>query len=82
VVTVLLTSLARALVQESALGISKGHAPTRSFVEASLRFFEAHQQAPAALAQVLGAQKSAARTAGELKLPAAGRKPVRKKRKA
>jgi AcrR family transcriptional regulator len=40
VVTVLLTSLARGLVQEGALGISKGHVSTLAFVEACLRYFE------------------------------------------
>lgn len=82
VVSVLLTSLARGLVQESALGISRGHAPTRSFVDACLRFFEAHEQAPGSLAQVLGAQKPAARTGAKPKLPAARPRPAGKRRKA
>lgn len=56
VVSVLLTSLARGLVQESALGISKGHAPTRSFVQDCLRYFEAHSGALGPLAGALVAE--------------------------
>lgn len=53
---VLLTSLARGLVQEGALGISKGHAPTRAFVEACLRYFEEHGDAWGPVAGMIKAQ--------------------------
>jgi AcrR family transcriptional regulator len=59
VVAVLLTSVARMLVQEGALGISKGHAPTQAFVEACLRYFEAHGAAVPPLAATLSDQKRA-----------------------
>ncbi|MET0389504.1 MAG: helix-turn-helix domain-containing protein [Polyangiales bacterium] len=64
VVTLLLTSLARGMVQESALGISKGHAPTRAFVEACLSHFEQYGTAVEATREILHAQKpkAAART--------------------
>jgi AcrR family transcriptional regulator len=54
---VLLTSLARGLVQESALGISKGHAPTLAFVEACLRYFEELGQAWGPIATMIDAQQ-------------------------
>jgi len=63
VVTVLLTSLARGLVQESALGIAKGHAPTRAFVEDCLRYFEAYNEPVRPLAGVIRAQKPRVRRA-------------------
>jgi len=57
VVTLLLTSLARGLVQEGALGISKGHAPTLAFVEACLRDFEATGGAYGPVAEMIQAQQ-------------------------
>jgi AcrR family transcriptional regulator len=71
VVTVLLTSLARGLVQESALGIAKGHAPTRSFVEDCLRYFEAYGTAPQPLDGVFKAHQISKRAS---KAPAPKRK--------
>jgi TetR/AcrR family transcriptional regulator len=58
VCAVLLTSLARGLVQEGALGISKGHAPTRGFVEACLRYFEEHGDAYGPVVEMIRAQKT------------------------
>ena len=60
---VLLTSLARGLVQESALGISKGHAPTLGFVEACLRYFEQHGDAWGPVAAMIMAQQPRRRPA-------------------
>ena len=60
---VLLTSLARGLVQESALGISKGHAPTLAFVEACLRYFEQHGDAWGPVAAMIEAQQPPRRPA-------------------
>jgi TetR/AcrR family transcriptional regulator len=57
VVTLLLTSLARGLVQERALGISKGHAPTHAFVEACLRYFEETGGAYGPVVEMIQAQK-------------------------
>jgi AcrR family transcriptional regulator len=54
---VLLTSLARGLVQEGALGISKGHAPTLAFVEACLRYFEQTGKAWGPVAGMIEAQQ-------------------------
>jgi AcrR family transcriptional regulator len=61
VVAVLLTSLARGLVQEGALGISKGHAPTHAFVEACLRYFEETGGAYGPVLEMIQAQKPRAR---------------------
>lgn len=63
VVSLLLTSLARGLVQESALGISKGHAPTHSFVEACLQHFEAYGAPLQPVTEMIRAQKAPQRTA-------------------
>jgi AcrR family transcriptional regulator len=57
VVAVLTISLARGLVQESALGISKGHAATLAFVEACLRHFEETSLPYAPVAEMIRAQK-------------------------
>ena len=57
---VLLTSVARSLVQEGALGISKGHAPTLAFVEACLRYFEETGGAPAPVLELIRAQEPTA----------------------
>lgn len=56
VVTLLLTSLSRGLVQERALGISKGHAPTHAFVEACLRYFEERGEAYGPVLEMIRAQ--------------------------
>jgi AcrR family transcriptional regulator len=56
IVSVLLTSLARGLVQEHALGISKGHKPTHGFVEACLRNFEDYGMALPPVAAMIEAQ--------------------------
>jgi AcrR family transcriptional regulator len=61
VVAVLLTSLARGLVQEGALGISKGHASTQAFVEACLRYFEESSGAYAPVVEMIRAQQPKAR---------------------
>jgi AcrR family transcriptional regulator len=63
VVAVLLTSLSRGLVQEGALGIAKGHAPTRAFVEACLRYFEEHGDAYAPVVEMIRAQQPKRRRA-------------------
>ena len=63
VVSVLLSSLARTLVQESALGISKGHPPTQSFVEACLQDFEQRGNAYAPVGEMIRAQAPRATTA-------------------
>jgi len=61
VVAVLLTSLARGLVQEHALGISKGHAPTFAFVEACVRYFEESAGAYGPVLTMIRAQPPARR---------------------
>lgn len=61
IVTVLLTSLARGLVQEQALGISKGHAATRGFVEACLKHFERYGKPLPAVAVLSQAQQPSKR---------------------
>jgi AcrR family transcriptional regulator len=61
VVTVLLTSLARGLVQERALSIAKGHSPTHSFVEECLRYFEAYGEAAQPLDGVFQARRKASK---------------------
>ena len=61
VVALLLTSLARGLVQESALGISKGHAPTLAFVEACLRYFEESTTVYGPVLTMIRAQRPARR---------------------
>jgi AcrR family transcriptional regulator len=58
VATVLLSGLAKVLVQESALGISKGHALTHTFVEACLRYFEAYGKEPPPVTPMLEAQRN------------------------
>jgi len=58
VVTLLLTSLARGLVQEGALGISKGHTPTLAFVEACLRHFEESSAAYPPVTEMIRAQQT------------------------
>jgi AcrR family transcriptional regulator len=78
IVTVLLTSLARGLVQEDALGISKGHSPTHAFVEACLRNFEEYGQALPPVAGMIEAQRSRARRAA----PKSKRKTSAPKRRA
>jgi AcrR family transcriptional regulator len=75
VVTLLLTSLARGLVQEGALGISLGHAPTLAFVEACLRHFEEHGGAYAPVTAMIRAQQPKSRRAPEATKP---RKVVRR----
>ena len=65
VVAVLLTSLSRGLVQEGALGIAKGHAPTRAFVEACLRYFEEHGDAYGPVVEMIRAQQPKRRRAPE-----------------
>jgi AcrR family transcriptional regulator len=65
---VLLTSLARGLVQEGALGISRGHAPTLAFVEACLRYFEEQGEPWGPVADMIKAQPPRRRrTAAESK---------------
>ena len=63
IVDVLLTSVARMIVQEGALGISKGHAATHGFVEACLRHFEACGAAVPPLSATLGRPDAASREA-------------------
>jgi len=63
VVAVLLTSLARGLVQEGALGISKGHVSTRAFVEACLRYFEEMGEAFGPVVEMIRAQQPKRRRA-------------------
>jgi AcrR family transcriptional regulator len=69
IVTVLLTSLARGLVQEDALGIAKGHGPTRAFVEACLRNFEDDGMALPPIATMIDAQKLPKRAAASKRKP-------------
>lgn len=75
VVTVLLTSLSRGLVQERALGISKGHSPTHTFVEACLRYFEELGGAYGPVVDMIRAQRL------QPKKPRAAAKPKSRKAK-
>lgn len=69
VVTVLLTGLARNLVQEDALGISKGHTPTLAFVEACLSFFEQMGAPSAPVLEMIKAQEAHRSPPEKLKKP-------------
>jgi len=69
VVSVLQTSLARNLVQESALGIAEGHAPTLAFVEACQRAFEEMGAALGPVMTMIAAQQPKAPSKAASKAP-------------